>query len=377
MYNFVLLLIVNPWLIASAVANEPVRVIEPVFVNSISNSKNQHNDTQPNWSADGELVSFERSDTSQREIILSNTQGNSLKTIAIHTETESLDDLFGESSDKISFNYGISWAPNNKDFVFTSNGEQDNFDLYRGNINNTHYQRLTNHSGKDSHASWSNDGRFIAFISSRDGRPQLYRLDTKSLEIIKLTTRDKNTFYPVWSPDSKQLAFIQETEGIYQVFVIDNIDKPASSLRQLTNLSNISVRPSWSSDGKKIAFFHLSSSNDVAVQWDIIALNSQITKPVNDIILKEYRLADNVVLNSNTGPTWIPNTEYLAYVDNKNKNINPIQLVNLNTHQHLLLNTHTILNKDLSCSKDGVLAFQSQDMQWSRIFISKLPELKG
>lgn len=372
------LLVSGVILLSSAYASEISLAAKPDYVKSITNPYEQYNDIHPTWSADGNIISFERYDTGKHEIILSDRKGKKLQTIAISSASEfSLDDLLGETSNSMSFNSGISWAPDNSQFVFTSNGKFNNFDLYLGNFGQSQSKRITFHHQKDSQATWSPNGKYIAFVSSRNGHAQLYRYDTESSEIVKLLDKDHDTFYPSWSPDSTKLVFMQERNNTYQIFVIDNIEKPEKSLRQVTELNSHSIKPSWSMDGSKLAFYHSSNSSNQDEVWDILVVDYAAGSLITSKTINKHIVANNVILNSESGPTWLPDNSHIAYVSNENERYNPIHLVNIHSKKTILFNTDTKLNKDLSCSKDGILAFQTQDRQWSRIFIAKLPDLSN
>lgn len=62
-------------------------------------------------------------------------------------------------------------------------------------------------SGRDSHARWSPDGSTIAFISSRDGAPQIYLISMAGGEARKLTNISTGVDWLAWSPDGAMLAF--------------------------------------------------------------------------------------------------------------------------------------------------------------------------
>jgi len=61
---------------------------------------------------------------------------------------------------------------------------------------------------KDRLPRWSPDGRRLAFVSERSGKPQLYILDREGGEAWVLPTRQKVESAPVWSPDGRYLAFV-------------------------------------------------------------------------------------------------------------------------------------------------------------------------
>ena len=62
-------------------------------------------------------------------------------------------------------------------------------------------------TGRDGNARWSPDGSRLAFLSSREGRQQIYLLNLTGGEPTKLTTLDGGADKIVWAPDGKSLAF--------------------------------------------------------------------------------------------------------------------------------------------------------------------------
>lgn len=65
-------------------------------------------------------------------------------------------------------------------------------------------------SGKDSQPRWSPDGTQLAFVSSRDKKPQIYllRVAVPGGEARPLTTMPNGAGSPAWSPNGTQIAFL-------------------------------------------------------------------------------------------------------------------------------------------------------------------------
>ena len=71
-------------------------------------------------------------------------------------------------------------------------------------------RRLTAGTKKDREPRFSPDGRRIAFVSDRDGTPEIYLLDLAGGEPQKLTSFVEGFSGPVWSPDGKFLVAASE-----------------------------------------------------------------------------------------------------------------------------------------------------------------------
>ena len=68
-------------------------------------------------------------------------------------------------------------------------------------------RQITFGGGNESDPSFSPDGRWIAFVSTREGGAQLYVMPTAGGEARKVTSISTGVAAPVWSPDSKSVAF--------------------------------------------------------------------------------------------------------------------------------------------------------------------------
>ncbi len=72
--------------------------------------------------------------------------------------------------------------------------------------------RQITRSGHDTRPRWSPDGMRIAFLSSREGTPQVYTIWLAGGEPTKLTTLSTGADNELWSPDGKTIAFVS---GVY------------------------------------------------------------------------------------------------------------------------------------------------------------------
>ncbi|HCK16724.1 TPA: hypothetical protein DHW51_21535, partial [Candidatus Poribacteria bacterium] len=56
---------------------------------------------------------------------------------------------------------------------------------------------------------------------------------------------------PSWSPDGRRIAFVSDRDLNYEIYVMDS---NGNNLRRLTNHLGEDESPSWSPDGQRIAF---------------------------------------------------------------------------------------------------------------------------
>ena len=141
--------------------------------------------------------------------------------------------------------------------VYTS-GASGNADLWLRNSDGTEKQ-LTHHPAQDHWASWSPDGRTIAFQSTRDGQREIYVMSADGTGVRNLTNHPAQDLLPAISPEGGEVLFYsdrglehgpRELPGHLYVVGIDG-----QNLRQLTTepLSS-TFAGAWSPDGNSILF---------------------------------------------------------------------------------------------------------------------------
>lgn len=109
--------------------------------------------------------------------------------------------------------------------------------------------------------AFSPDGSRIAFVMmDRDGDRELYSIREDGRGLRKLTDNHRDEFAPTWSPNGKTIAFSRVTDRRHpqvggrtaDIFTISARD--GSRQQRLTSGSTFEAYPSYSPDGKRIAF---------------------------------------------------------------------------------------------------------------------------
>jgi Tol biopolymer transport system component len=148
--------------------------------------------------------------------------------------------------------------------AFASKRDGD-FEIYVMDAAGKVVRQLTNNrqSGLDDEddltPAWSRDGATLAFSSTRghegDGADAsflyLMNADGASERLLGATLLPGSL--PTWSPDGKRIAFTGYLDGKVEVFVVD-VD--GSNLRQLTDAAGRDGLPSWSPDGLSLVYSH-------------------------------------------------------------------------------------------------------------------------
>lgn len=137
------------------------------------------------------------------------------------------------------------WAPNGKQFAFTST-RHGNQELYVANLIGGDWLRLTTDAAIDAHPTWSPDGKTIAFATNRWGDLEIALINPDGSNLRRLTQSKGLDDYPAWSPDGGHLAFTSNRDGNLEIYV-QLLDGPAANVTRNESIDNF---PTWTSTGR-------------------------------------------------------------------------------------------------------------------------------
>ncbi len=189
-------------------------------------------DCSPAWSPDGSKIAFSSQRTGSDQIFVMNTDGSNPVQISD-----------GTASDR-----SPAWSPDGAKIAFVSdrygNDRKGNDDIFVMDADGSkNVVRLTEVMEYDLYPSWSHDGRFLLFSSSRDGAQEVFIMKSDGALQTRLTLTDN--FYElesVWSPDDLGFAFAGGKGRNYDIYLTDRTGRDRVNL---TNDTHQNRHPSW------------------------------------------------------------------------------------------------------------------------------------
>jgi TolB protein len=232
-------------------------------------------------------------------------------------------------------------------FVSTGSGNKE---IYSCEFDGYDPRQLTRNHSITLFPAWSSNGRYLAYTSYKQGKPDLF---IKNLPEMQETSIDRKglNITPAWVPGKFELAATLSFSGDQEIYLLTGSGK---IIKRLTNMRGSDISPSWSPDGKKFAFVSNRSGNPQVYIQD---MDSD----------KVRRLTYEG--NYNTQPSWSPRGDKIAYasfVDNRH-NIYVIDIEGRQPHQ---LTYESGDNEAPSWSPDGsLIVFSSTREGPSRIYV--------
>lgn len=165
----------------------------------------------------------------------------------------------------------------------------------------------------------------IAFISDVTGNPDLFLqpfspesgATDKPQQIFAAPLATQGS--PTFSPDGKKIAFVSNKDGSPKIYVMD-IPPAGASLKEIkataiTKVNRENSAPSWSPDGKKIAYTARTKTGDRQI-W-VYDFDSQREKQIT------------TGKGHKENPTWGSNSLHLIY-NTSDPGVAELYLINLN-----------------------------------------------
>jgi len=245
----------------------------------------------------------------------------------------------------------------NSEIAFVSTGT-GNKEIYISEFDGRNPAQFTRTRNITLSPAWSPDGQWLAYTAYPKNRPFLYIKHRRHKRGYEIGNKGLN-ITPAWVPTDDSSAALEEMRlaatlsftGDQEIYLLTGKGK---IIKRLTKSWGSDVSPTWSPDGKKLAFVSNRSGNPHIYVKDLASGRV-------DRLTFQGRY--------NTQPNWSPKGDKLAYAGMEGGR-NDIFVIGFKGRPPVQLTRNSGNNESPSWSPDGsMIAFSSTREGRARIFV--------
>ncbi len=135
--------------------------------------------------------------------------------------------------------------------------------------------RITFDEGLQIGATWSPDGRYIAYSSDRTGKFEIWVQQLSGGDPIQITKGPDNNWQPDWSPDGKYIAYRSE-QGDGGLYIVPALGGAGLERK----IAPFGYHPRWSPDSSRILFQTIGFG--LSCQFYIVGLDGNPPRAVQE-----------------------------------------------------------------------------------------------
>jgi Tol biopolymer transport system component len=266
-------------------------------------------------------------------------------------------------------NVGPVVSPDGSRIVFYSARDLFSIEMFMADARTGQVLRRVTKTAVDPHfqslefinsaGSFDGTGDRFVFSAQSHGRPVLDLLDVETGRVAREIAIPSlgEILHPSWSPDGRYVAFAALSGGLSDLYLYD---LEAGSLRQLTRDAYADLEPAWSPDGRTLAFVTDRFSTDLGT---LMPGNYRLAlmDPFTDSITPLPSFADG----KNIDPQWSPDGRSIYFLSDRTGITNVYKLDVASGQQSQVTNLLTGVTGITSLSPALSVAHQSGRMVYS------------
>ena len=173
--------------------------------------------------------------------------------------------------------FSPQWSPDGSRILFSSSFNSEG--LVTVGINGGFPTRMpidlggTGHFLSSNDPRWSPDGKWISYISTKSGPPELWLWSVEDGHVVQLTDLGGRINSLNWSPDSRWIAFANDRYGGFDIW---KVAVPDGEVVRLTDDVRYDVYPSWTPDSRNIVYDRL---DDRWVDHEVLEISADGGNP--------------------------------------------------------------------------------------------------
>jgi Tol biopolymer transport system component/DNA-binding winged helix-turn-helix (wHTH) protein len=164
--------------------------------------------------------------------------------------------------------------------------------LYEHNVRAPKVQRaltrITFDDGLQFGATWSPDGRYVAYSSDRGGKFDVWVQQVSGGDPVQVTKGPGHNWQPDWSPDGKYIAYRSE-EGYGGLYIVPALGGAGLERK----IASFGFHPRWSPDSSQILFDSQFTPLYPTYRFYVARLDGSPPREVLSTVLAQYKLAPN------------------------------------------------------------------------------------
>jgi tricorn protease len=246
----------------------------------------------PSMSSDGKVIMYEEG-FGIWKLDVASGKTTEVKLDITTDEKENENEIESVSNDVDSFDL----SPSGRRAVVSAKGQIFTIATDRGDITRVLPDKM---ASRNQTPKWSADGKWIAFVSDKSGRDEIWVSDPEGDNPKKITDLDNEKGTLVWTPDSKALLYTAADRKLYSYAVADGRTSVVASA-DLARIGSVSVSP----DSKWIAF----SKQDRTLRSHVYIA------PIAGG--EERHVSDDSLLYSENNAVWTADGRYLVFTSSE------------------------------------------------------------